>query len=166
MKKQVTALYIFESILLVLPIFLIISNLIFLLFANITPNPVWFYALYFLIIPVYVFLAITFMSIIKRVIYKRKQFYEFDNTLYLTLSAIISLVLIFTEGYFEFVFIYIFFPYTIILLFMLIFGPVILFFLPYKKLKNWVGLFFVFLYSIFTSLVFMGIISALAGGSV
>ena len=166
MKKQITALYIIESTLLSVPIFMIVSNLIFLLFANRPPNPVWFSVLLYLIIPIYIFLIITSMSLLKRFLYKRKQLYEFDNTLYLTLSTIISLVLIIKEGYFEFVFIYFLFPYTIILLIVLILGPAILFFLPYKKIKTWVGLLFVFLYSIFTTLVFMGIISALAGGSV
>ena len=125
MKKQVIALYIIESILLVVPIFMIVFNLIYLLFPNRIPNPVWFSVLYYLVIPTYIFLIITSVSLLKRFLYKRKHLYEFDNTLDLTLSAIISLVLILINGYFEFVFIYFLFPLTIILWIVLIIGALV-----------------------------------------
>jgi len=166
MKKQVIVLYIIESILLALPIFMIVFNLIYLLFPNRLPNPVWFSILFYLVIPTYIFLIITSVSLLKRFLYKRKPLYEFDNTLYITLTAIISLILILINGYFEFVFIYFLFPLTIILWIVLVIGPVLQFFIHSMKIKKWVGFLLIFLYSIFTTLTFMGIIVALAGGSV
>jgi len=166
MKKQILFLYLIESILLVIPImmieFYLTSLQIFAIFLPIS----WYFYIYFLFIPIYMFLVITTIAKFEQIKFNRKHLYNFDNTIFITLSTVISIFVLYFVHEIEDLFLYILHPFVFTLLFILIFGPVITYFLPYIKLKKWAGIFYILLFYLFTSLVYLSIFLLHAGGSV
>ena len=157
MKKQQITIFLLKIIFLILPILLIRLYLGFLSLTAIILNSDWNFVFHFLFIAIYIFLVITLAAKTEKRMLKRNQLYEFDNTLYLTISTVILFVIIYIEHAFNNVFRYTFFPYNLILLFILIIGPVLTFFLPHKKIKGWLGLFFILCYYVFVSLALVGL---------
>ena len=157
MKKQISILYFFEIVFLVLPMLIVRFYLGFLSLTANFLNPELNYVFHFFFIAIYMFLVITIASKTEKSLLKKNQLYEFDNTLYLTISTIILFAIIYIENAFKTVFRYTFFPYILILFLILIIGPVLTFYLPFKKNKGWVGLFFIFCYYVFVSLAMVGL---------
>jgi|GEM_PF-6056749 hypothetical protein len=161
MKIKLIILYFFEIVFLVLPISIIRLYLGFLYSITNVLNSDWDYIVHFLIIAIYMFLVITIAAKTEKRILKRKEIYNFDNVIYLTISTIILLFIIYIKSAINNVFRYDFFPYSIILFFILIIGPILTFFLPHKKIKGWLGLFFILCYYVFISLALVGVIFTL-----